>query len=245
MIKETKNNHKREHNYEVNCLISLRNEGKIEELTKKMQDWIEKRGGSLLNLKKANSEEKADQETSFWVEKRKLAYPIKKDYFGCYLIFWFKLETAKVVDFKKFLSLERDLLRSQVFCAEDEKTVPTDGFAPLKDLANLKIRDDREKVNYEKRERPAEEEKKIETKKDEAVNRDLPVQPESVSPESKPEIRKEETTASEKKSIDSTSETVIDTEGKVKKDKDSKKQKKITLEELDDRLDDILNEEII
>lgn len=100
--------------YELNYLVPLRDSDKIAEIAKKISDYIEKRAGALVETEKEDTPEAKGGKSAVWVEKKRLAYPIKNDKGGFYLNSWFKIEPAHLDDLRRFLKLEKEIIRYEI-----------------------------------------------------------------------------------------------------------------------------------
>jgi|GEM_PF-982692 len=100
--------------YEVNYLVGLREKERVLALVKKVEDWVERKEGEIIQVEKEKIAEKEGRKSKTWVEKRRLAYPIKKERAGYYLNSWIKIPPAGIDDFKRFLRLEKEIIRFAV-----------------------------------------------------------------------------------------------------------------------------------
>lgn len=278
--------------YELNCLVSLQEGNKIKEIITKIEDWIEKNKGSLVgvikevspsdenNVSEVNVTQK--KESHVWIEKRRLAFQVKKDKAGFYIYIWFKLDPAKVVDLNRFLKLEKEVLRFALIAEEkiarmspnrdavtpeDMKLLdaqPTTRFdkrfqkeEPVvkREIAEPKKKE--EEVVEKKEDKKEEKQLEKEVKDSQEVHKEEVAAGENLSEEApKDKVAPKESSVTVKEEESKPKETPKETE-KDNSNKDSKaekkeeseekkeKRKKITLEELDQRLDDILNEDIL
>lgn len=264
-----------QHFYELNCLVGLRSSERIAELAKKIEDWVEKKKGELVEVEKVESPESKGGKAGFWVERKRLAYPIKKDKAGYYINSWIKLDPAEVKDLKRFLKLEKDVVRFAILADKNiANPHPNRDAVTLDEIGQLVSQTQpRKYAPREETPRPAPAEIKEEKKEPEVIKVEEPViekeqeevvekpkkakiekKAEDVKPEVKeekvePEIieekeEKEEITkeASQKEEVVAEKE---EKDSKEEKKEKAAKRKKITLEELDQRLDDILNEDIL
>jgi len=88
--------------YQLTCFISpLLNGEKLEGVIKNIKKWINDKGGSL-------SEEKI---VSDEVERKRLAYPVKKHKEAFYLTLKFLLPHQVIDKLNQFLAQEKDILR--------------------------------------------------------------------------------------------------------------------------------------
>lgn len=310
-MKKIKENNS-QHLYEVNCLVGLRNSERITELAKKIEDWIEKKKGELIEVEKAETPESKGGKGEVWVERKRLAYPINKDKAGYYINSWIKLDPADVNDLKRFLKLEKEIVRFAIL-AEDKiaKFSPNREAVILDEVGQLasqqppKKYPERKETFHPAPSREVKEEKKetgvsatesvetqpsyaeapagkhvasqneekeskilkkpisaevIETKdsviegdkKEKKVARKAKVEPKAVVEEAEKEeieevavSKKEVIKESETKTEEKKTEVLKQVQDDKKEEEKSAKHKKITLEELDQRLDDILNEDIL
>jgi len=280
--------------YGINCLVALHESERVLALVKKMEDWVEKRKGEVIQLGKKQTVKNNGDESKVWVEKKRLAYPVKKERAGYYLNSWIKLNPADLDDFRRFLKLEREIIRFAVLA--ESRTVgeirPVEESVTLSEINQLALqqfpsrrydlrgrdlrtnrtnkkmmpwetkRDAKEVTIVKEEGKEAEAEKikdkkaetKIELKTEEQVKspKEEPsekevfkkLSKEEKKPEEKKEKVSEEKEKPEKAGKNEETERKPEEEEKEGKGK-SAKHKKISLEDLDQRLDDILNEDIL
>lgn len=271
------------HLYELNCLIGLRSSDQVPELAKKITNWIEKKKGELIVVEKEETPESKGGKSDVWVEKKRLAYAIQKDKAGYYLISWLKLDPSDIDEFRRFLKLEKEIIRYTIL-AEDKissqrpnrdavilneisqlvsqppSTKPPVSREIVTDKAPVAPKFAAEKEGKEIEEPKIAPETKVELTavkiEEKEVIKDKVVLAES-KPEEAPEerkkevaidkekIKKEKPIKKEEKIEEKSEEKVKESEEKIETKEKTAKHKKITLEELDKRLDDILNEDIL
>ena len=272
--------------YELNCLTRIRSHAETADVVGKISKWIEEHRGILIELDKKESEESTAQKGKFWAEKRRLSYPIKRNYFGYYISSWFSLEPEEMAKLQNFLKLENEILRFEIIKRGDslekailKEMVPFDQIGKLEEKKSVTPFESRKKwegsqgaIKKEKiatKEKSGEAEKPVEPiRPKEEIKEDVlgrKVTAEKVK--RKEEIKKgekiekieeiEETEKIEKEKREKKEITKIDRIEKKeleekkaekqeeKREKKTSKPKKISLEDLDKRLDDILKEEII
>lgn len=177
--------------------------------------------------------------------KRKLAYPIKHIYHGYYFYYLFDIQPSRVPEVNQILRHTPELLRHII-------VLPT----PLDEKAQARLRasaqeetkateSEQQKDTKDTEETPEKKEyapRKIKAQKAPEIT-PAPIEPEVKEevkiPEEKVEIKEEETIETPKKRTIKKKEETIE----VKAPK--KKEKKMTLEELDKSLDEILKDDII
>lgn len=285
--------------YELNYLVPLRDSDRIADIAKKINDFIEKKTGSLIETEKADTPEVTGGKSTVWVEKKRLAYPIKKDKGGYYLNSWFNINPLYLDDLRRFLKLEKEILRFEILTEINIASAkPTRESVKLVDIDKLIIKGfespSETKSRYSDKPIKAVPQKEIVTPKERVIEK----VPESIPPVvEKPDIAKAKTskatleadeviTKTAKEKLEKTKPDISKPAGKKdlmtkeilpaaevevitrkdevkeeekreepgikeaekkeeKKDDKLKKPKKISLEDLDKRLDDILNEEIL
>jgi ribosomal protein S6 len=258
--------------YELNCLINLRHAEKIKEIAKNIETWVEKKKGELVEIEKKETEEAKGGKGQIWIEKKRFAYPVNKDNSGYYLNSRLLLKPADVKDLKRFLKLEKEIVRFFILTGENAPAP-----APLRNAVALENMNQLEEVRPERKapvekkfpepfrmERKIEVEKKpvIEVEKELLVDLETPALIEEIipevpkkegpvevkEPEAPKEVKKTEiepATKPQKKKVEEKTKEESKPEPEAVKEEKSAKHKKITLEELDKRLDDILNEDIL
>jgi len=259
--------------YELNYLIGLRGNEQIIKIAKKVADWLEKRGGKPVEVKREKTAEIKGGQGSCWVEKRRLAYPIGKEKAGYYLNSWVKISPLAVNEFRRFLKLEGEIIRFTILAESENSNIrPAREAVVLEEIGQLALQS-KAKFESAKTENITE---RVASKKVEA--KEIEKQEEKFSPvpgiveqkekkidkkekEIKPDQEKEksvfpkgekETTEKVEEEIKSEKEGKKSDEAGAKseeepknEEKESAKRKKISLEDLDKRLDDILNEDIL
>ncbi len=290
---------KKKKSYELNCLFALSDGQKIQSVVDKISDWVEKNSGEIISLEKKNEEGKISK-GMFWVEKRYLAYPIKRNKAGFYLYVFFSVDAAGIRELSRALKLESSVIRFMITDVNGNEKKLTPGAEEISQIAELASKDPIQKkesseevgsiitgqkeVSIEPEEKEVidsvteetvTENKEEEVAIEEAVDADLTPEEnrEEIAPEieatevkaeteaeAEVEVEKEQEEQPESDSAESASEIEeedVSVEEKEKKDvkteepekdgskKKESKKKKISLDDLDRRLDDILNEEIL
>ena len=257
-------------NYEL--LYVLPTSQTSEEILANFEDvrkHIEKFGGVMLEtllehpfLTKAgmSDETKPEELKSLPLVKRKLAYPIKHEKFGFYCLVNFQADSQKLVDIDEFLRLNHAVLRHIILQADPMTTEQLEELETL--FARKKAEQEKEEADKKSAELSKEETKRAPKK--EEVKVEAPAEPaQEVTPaeepakeEEKTEPVKEETRAEEEKKAEPAQEVTpaeepAKEEKKAKADEEKKEEKKssrkskIKLEELEDKLDEILEDTII
>lgn len=246
-----------------------------EEVVKDFQDvqkHIEKFGGVMLETllehpflaKTTGKEEEPEELKAIPVTKRKLAYPIKHEKFGFYCLVNFQAETKKIEDLDEYLRLNNDVLRHIILQADpmikEELELLQTLFARKKAEQDKEEAEQRETAAAKEEARKASRRESIEAKPAEKVEK---VEPESessveepvkeevvteVKEEKKDEDKKAEKEpakeeAKEKKKAVENKKT--ETEEESREEKKSSRKSKIKLEELEDKLDEILENTIV
>lgn len=212
-----------------------------------------------------SKEEGSEELKNLPVIKRKLAYPIEKNRFGFYCLFNFKSEGTNVKEIDKYLKTNSRILRHLLLQADP---MTREGLAQLQKLFARK-RAEQEKESKKEESQTAKEEREKENRKvlrekTEAVEKKIEKK------EVAPLIKKEEEKKDEKEARatpdikEAEKEKVLVPEEKAKeekigreeeketaeeqpkeKKKATKKKKKIKLEDLEDKLDEILEDTMI
>ncbi len=193
-----------------------------------------------------SKEEDVEELKNLPIVKRRLAYPIKKNRVGFYCLFNFSSEPSKLKEIDSYLRMNNIVMRHLIIQANP---ITKDEIQLLEKLFARK-RSEQEKQEREKQEKSKSKEKKKEIKKEEAV---VLKKPES-KPTSEKEVKKTEKDARvEKKKEESvieetekkqkeTEKDEVEEKKEVKKEKATTKKKKIKLEDLEDKLDEILKD---
>jgi len=253
-------------NYELLYILPASETG--EEIVKNFQDvqkHIEKFGGVMLEtlldhpfITKAgmSKEDESDEIKALPIVKRKLAYPIKHERLGYYCLVNFSAEGKKIEDIDEYLRLSKIVLRHIILEADPMTKEELDKLQSL--FARKKAEQEREEAESGKAKedrRPARREVEIEKK--EVVKEAEPIQEiEKVEIDEKPEEKKEEVEAKKeeiapkakevKEEKKAAKEVKAEKAPAAEKKEDSKSKKsKIKLEELEDKLDAILEDTIV
>lgn len=276
---EKENNNSAKRLYELNYLVPLRESEKIIAVARKITDFIKKEKGELIEAEKRGDAGSPGDKSRVWVERKRLAYPIKNDKSGYYLNSWLKIEPRSLVELRRFLKLEKEILRYEILAEENiSNPTPTQDSVKLDEIESLAAQQEKRPFGQVIRtprpvEKPRYQEKLSETRQKapalEIVKEEKPakVKKELLEPEVKDELTVEIAKIAEakpkvkKKKILKPVSPVLPNETQsgeageqaqsdvVQDDKEEKKglkkPKKISLEDLDKRLDDILNEEIL
>ena len=191
-----------------------------------------------------SKEEKAKELKSLPIVKRRLAYPIKKNRVGFYCLFNFSSEPSKLKEIDSYLRMNNIVIRHLIIQADP---MTKDEIKLLEKLFARK-RNEQEKQEREKQDKLKSKEKKKEIKKEEMTV----LKKQEAKPVDKKEIKKiEEDVKTESKTekkeekgvIEKTEEKQKETEGnKEKEGKTTAKKKKVKLEDLEDKLDEILKD---
>lgn len=265
--------------YELNCLVPLRESGKINAIAKNIMDFIEKEKGEIMEAEKTDDTETPGSKSRVWLDKRKLAYPIKNDKGGFYLNSWFKIEPENLTELRRYLKLEKDVIRYEILAEDNISSIrPTPDSVRLDELDKLiaartqspveekprsyeKIKDVKPKprvaaeIGEEKTSEQAPEKSPMaedKISKVDAATGETKSEVEKTVATVKAEVKKELGAEAVKKEEEKESalakpaaDKQPDEEEEKKGSEKLKKPKKISLEDLDKRLDDILNEEIL
>jgi ribosomal protein S6 len=238
-----------------------------EEIVKNFQEikqHLEKFGATMLEtllehpfLTKAgmSKEEESDEIKALPIVKRKLAYPVKHERLGYYCLVNFSAEGKKIEEIDEYLRLNKAVLRHIILEADpmtrEELEKLQNLFARKKaeqekeEAESGKTREDRKSVKKEIPASKTEEVKSEKSEKEAKTNNEEEeaVKEEKPKTEEKTEIKEEEEAPKvEEKKEEAKAEKSTDTE---KKDESKGRKSKIKLEELEDKLDAILEDTIV
>jgi len=221
----------------------------------------------------ASKEEETEDLKGLTIVKKKLAYAIKKNKIGFYCLVNFSIDGADVQKIDRYLALNNTVLRYIIVQADP--MTPDELALLHKLFARKRAEQEKEEKDREKEEREAREEKKEiriekpvlkEVKKEEAKEeipekeekkeavevKEEPKEKVEVKEEKKKEVKKEkkeeepkEEKKKAKKEKTKEEKTEEAEEPKEEKKKDGKRKKKIKLEDLEDKLDEILEDTMI
>lgn len=204
----------------------------------------------FLSKTEMSKEEGSEELKNLPVVKRKLAYAIKKNRFGFYCLFNFSSEGNKLKEIDKYLKMNKNILRHFILQADP---MSKEGLAQLQKLFARK-KAEQEKESKKEEAKTAEEQKKKDERK---ISKTEEEKKEEIIPkkdiEKKDEDKKEEADEkitpqeSEKEEVRKKEKAKEGKEEKKKEEerKESKKKKKIKLEDLEDKLDEILEDSMI
>lgn len=186
------------------------------------------------------------------VTKRRLAYPIKKNKFGFYCLINFKSDPENINEMNNYLRMNRNIIRHLII-QEDPMS--------KKELEKLQGLFARKRAEQEKEKKEVEEKDKKE--KTEKIEKERALQKKKVMEEKKVTAEKKEIQKEiEKEKVEQIKEKIVEkkvknkiTEKKEEKKEKTKKEekektinkkkKKIRLEDLEDKLDEILEDTMI
>lgn len=226
-------------NYELLYILPASMAGKeIKNVFLEVEKNILKIGGEKLEtlldhpfLIKAETskEEESEELKNLPIVKRKMAYLVKKNKFGFYCLFNFSSEPKNIKEIEDYLRMNNDVLRHIILQANPMSKEERKELEKL--FTRKRAEQEKEKAKEKKKERKTEKETKKpqELKIDKSISTDKSISKEN--PQEKTEEVKEEV-----KSKDSVKKV-------VEKEKGGKK--KMKLEDLEDKLDEILEDTII
>lgn len=189
-----------------------------------------------------SKDENAEELKGLSVTKRRLAYPIKKNKFGFYCLVNFKSNPENINEISNYLRINRNIARHLII-QEDPMS--------KKELEKLQRLFARKRAEQEKEKKEVEEkDRKEKTKK---IEKEKALQKKKIMEEKKVVAKKEETKREiEKEKVEQIKEKVVEkkvkdktTEKKEEKEETASKKKKIRLEDLEDKLDEILEDTMI
>lgn len=260
-------------NYELLYILPANMTGKeIATNFKEINKNIEKFSGTMLETlvdhpflikNEISKEEEAEELRGLTIIKKKLAYPIEKNKVGFYCLVNFSLEGKDLKELDTYLKMNASILRHLIV---QEDPMSKEGLAELQKLFA------RKRAEQEKEEKEGRKEEIRTPKKEERIER-KEVKPEVKDEvkEEKKEIIKEETkeivkeekkedkeTAKEEEKEEKTKKAAKKVkeektekkeeekeEKKGKKRDDGRRKKKIKLEDLEDKLDEILEDTMV
>lgn len=238
-----------------------------------VQKHIEKFGGAMLEtllehpfLAKTGigKEEEPEELKTIPVTKRKLAYPIKHEKFGFYCLVNFQAEAGKIEELDEYLRLNNNVLRHIILQADpmtrEELELLQTLFARKKAEQDKEEAEQRETAAAKEEARKASRRESIEAKptekaeevesessvsveepeKEEAAVEIAEVEEEKKDEEKKAEKEPAKEEVKEKKAAENKK-----AEEESKEEKKSSRKSKIKLEELEDKLDEILENTIV
>lgn len=192
-----------------------------------------------------SKDENAEELKDLPVTKRRLAYPIKKNRFGFYCLVNFKSDPENINEINNYLRMNRSIIRHLIIQEDPMSKKELEKLQGL--FARKRAEQEKEKREVEEKEK-REKTKKIE--KEKALQKKKIIEEKKVAAEKKEigkEVGKEKVEQikeklAEKKIKDKTTE---EKEEKTKKEETASKKKKIRLEDLEDKLDEILEDTMI
>lgn len=251
-------------NYELLYILPSNMTGKeIKSAFGDIEKEISKMGGKkletlldhpFLSKTEVSKEEDTEELKNLPVVKRKLAYSIEKNRFGFYCLFNFSSEGNKLKEINKYLKMNKNILRHFILQADP---MSKEGLAQLQKLfARKKAEQEKEnkkeeaKIIEETEKRDAKKISKVEDKKEKIIpkedikekDKNVEEADKKTTPKKSEERKKEEIVLEkpEKKK-----EEKEENEKEESKKKKVNKKKKIKLEDLEDKLDEILDNPVI
>jgi ribosomal protein S6 len=222
-------------NYELLYILPLSMSGKeIRSSFLEIEKNIKKMKGEMLETliehpflikTEVSKEEESEELKDLPIIKRKMAYPIKKNRFGFYCLVNFSSEPKNIKEIDNYLKMNNEVLR-HIIIQEDPMS--------KENLEQLQKLFARKKAEEEKKER---KEKESDNKKEESKKIALKKKEEETKTETIKEGTKKDEKKEKKEEIEKTS--------KEEKEKTTKKKSKIKLEDLESKLDEILEDTII
>ena len=227
-------------NYELLYILPANMAGKeIKTVFEEVEKNILKMGGKKLETlldhpflikTEVSKEEESAELKDLPIVKRKMAYYVKKNKFGFYCLFNFSSEPENIKEIENYLRMNNNILRYLIIQADP---MNKEGRKELEKLFTRKrAEQEKEKAKEKREEKKVEKENKkpqeskvgksIEEKKTEEKLKKI-----------KEEIKKKDAKKDEVKKTDE------------EKEKNSKGKKKVKLEDLEDKLDKILEDNII
>ena len=225
-------------NYELLYILPANMAGKeIKSVFSEVEKNILKMGGEKLETlldhpflikTEISKEEESEELKGLPIVKRKMAYYIKKNKFGFYCLFNFSSEPENIKEIENYLRMNNNILRHLILQADP---MSKEGRKELEKLFKRKrAEQEKEKVKDKKEERKAEKE----IKKPQELKIEKPIEKEKIEEKVKEIKETKEKIKKEDAKKDDTKEDA--------KEKDSKKKKKMKLEDLEDKLDEILED---
>lgn len=257
-------------NYELLYILPANMTGKeIATNFKEINKNIEKFGGTMLETlvdhpflikSEISKEEEAEELRGLTIIKKKLAYPIEKNKVGFYCLANFSIEGKNIKELDTYLKMNANVLRHIIV---QEDPMSKEGLAELQKLFARK-RAEQEKEEKEGRREEIktpkkefrEEKKEVKAEIKEEVEKEKKLEIEEVKAEkekgetkeekAKKDVKKAKEEKIEKKEEDKEAKGEEKKEEKKgKKKEDGKRKKKIKLEDLEDKLDEILEDTMI
>ncbi|MDZ7611462.1 MAG: 30S ribosomal protein S6 [Candidatus Moranbacteria bacterium] len=211
--------------YEINYLILQSHTPELEKMREEMRKFIESNGGKVVEEKK--------------YLKRKLAYEIKHEKYGFYTVLRFESKSAKsMAEIKSKLNQMSNIARYLIVRADE--------------LPSLKEQEEKEKESAQQAEeekstvRQEDLDKVIKSKKQETTEKSQQSSAIENQAEEKKESDKKEVKTEKEVEKPSGKETEKEEEAEEKPEKEEDSEKKtgkdkVSLDELDKKLDEILN----
>jgi len=238
-------------NYELLYILPANMAGKeIKNVFLEVEKNILKMGGEKLETlldhpflikTEVSKEEESEELKDLPIVKRKMAYYVKKNKFGFYCLFNFSSEPENIKEIETYLRMNNNVLRHLIIQAnpmskEERKELEKLFTRKRAEQEKEKGREKKEKRDVKKEEQKVEKEIK---KPQEIKIAELPTKEEFKKMEEKAEkIERED----EKKDVEKEIKKDDPKEKNKQKETGSKKKKKMKLEDLEDKLDEILED---
>jgi len=206
-------------------------ENNIEKLGCKMLETL--LNHPFLSKTETSKEEESEELRNLPIIKRKLAYPIGKNRFGFYCLVNFSCKPENIKKVDNFLKMNKSVLR-YIILQSDPMT--------KEELKNLEKLFARKRAEQEKERK----EKQQKEKDDKKLLKPESSKTEELKKESEEKCAKiENKTAKDKKTLSNANSEVKKSKKEEKSAGKIRKRKKIKLEELEDKLDEILEDTMI
>ncbi|MCK5466467.1 30S ribosomal protein S6 [Candidatus Parcubacteria bacterium] len=238
-------------NYELLYILPVNMAGKeIKNVFLEVEKNILKMGGEKLETlldhpflikTEVSKEEESEELKDLPIVKRKMAYYVKKNKFGFYCLFNFSSEPENLKEIEAYLRMNNNVLRHLITQAdpmskEERKELEKLFTRKRAEQEKEKGRERKEKKDVKKEEKKVEKEIK---KPQEIKIAELPTKEEFKKIEEKAEkVERED----EKKDVEKEIKKDDPKEKNKQKETESKKKKKMKLEDLEDKLDEILED---
>ncbi len=231
-------------NYEINFLILQSQTEKVDKIREEVKKLIEDKGGKITD--------------NLFYKKRKLAYEIKHEQYGFYTVYRFDLESGEVLkDLTKELNLLNTVARHIIVKSDElpalQKEIGKDTTTKQKEITqkdSSSVKTTGKKILDEINKETKQQQTSPETTK-EASNEEI--QATEKDKDASPADTKEEKTEPAKKTLESKETKNDKTESVAEKNEEKAKEKKtdekksknkkdeISMEDLDKKLDEILD----
>ena len=242
-------------NYELLYILPANMAGKeIKDVFSEVEKNILKMGGEKLETlldhpflikTEVSKGEESEELKNLPIVKRKMAYYVKKNKFGFYCLFNFSSEPENLKEIETYLRMNNNVLRHLIIQAnpmskEERKELEKLFTRKRAEQEKEKVKEKKEKKDVKKEEKKIE--KEVKKPQEAKINESPKEETKKTEKKIEEKLREVEEEVEEKDVKDAKDVKKDALKKEDEKEKNSKKKKKMKLEDLEDKLDEILED---